>query len=512
MDFATVAKTLVQIRDKSPDLTTTLMASLFEQADFGEVSLLLALCRSKPVWQIYPWLVESLSSELLMSTSLSASPTLADIFAEIHQINQTPSRLKLARQRTFLNKLEPVSEDVAEQLLRGQGFVKPDILETILGVIPWHIGLPMLPEKLVRYTSDEIQTVWRKLGSCYGHVKDDGYYCQIHKWHNQVLIYTGANLFEQTREYIEIMETVQQRVEVESLVLEGELVGLNQQSQVLPRRHMGLAERYQVRLFDLLAIGNEDWRGQPYQVRREKLHSLVRDESLSALCHAQEFRIDSLDQLRSVFNRCQAEGWEGLVLKQMDVLYRSGTRNPGCIKLKPIEPIDATIIGYFSSTKETVETFLLALYNEKTGQFEACGRTRAGLSPQNIEAILALIEPIKRTTSIDCVATEAPTVWVTPIFIFEFVSDYRYASDRYPCALFQTGQGWALHNPIFLSAEPRLDKEAHHTTSIEQFLRLRTEAGQSIAQQQIVNKEPNSPEKIQQLDFGWNISDSDTTD
>jgi len=66
-----------------------------------------------------------------------------------------------------------------------------------------------------------------------------------------------------------------------------------------------------------------------------------------------------------------------------------------------------------------------------------------------------------------------------------------------------------LHNPVFISAEPRLDKAAHQTTPIDQFLKLRVEAGQAPtpASRQETGSLPGV--SGQQLGFPWRLPETD---
>lgn len=509
MLFSDFARTLSKVARVVSDRNTmvVMLTELFQRADFGDVGPLLALCRQNPAWQIHPWLEESVPEDLLMSYHLPEPHTLSRIFVEMQRIVADPATP--LRRQVMLASLDSISAAVAERLLHGRGFVEPAVLEAVLATVEWRVGWPILPEKLVRRTSLEIEQVWQDLEDSYGHVKDDGYYCQLHKLGERVLVFVGANLLEQTSQYPEVIKAVQRQVKAESATLEGELVGLAPRTdRVLPRRQMMCAARYQVRLFDLLGVNDCDWREQPYALRREERLSLVVHQPSGALCHAREFALHSAEGLHALFEQCQAEGWEGLVIKQAGVSYQSGLRNPACVKLKIVEPVDVTIVGYFLSAMGEVETFLLALYNEETGQFEACGRTQAGLSPEARRVIQTMVRPYTSRQPVPSVIVgEVPDVWVEPVFVFELRADYRHPSDRYPCAWMQTGQGWALHNPVFLSAEPRSDKDAHHTTSIDQFLSLRVEAGQ-VPKQSGFERGQSPQAAAQQLGFTWDVQSS----
>lgn len=504
MDFLNFAQKISEIKAAPSPTATTLLTGLFDEAEFGEASLLVALCGPKPVWQTRPWLIEQFASEeSIFTANLPGPHTLARVYYEMQQSIKNKNTTGPSYRSRLLASLDPLSADIASQLLAGVGGVESKDLETALARTRFRVGMPLPPEKLVRYTSEETEAVWQRLGKSYSHKKDDGYYCQLHKLNNTVLVFIGVALIEQTGNYSKIVEAVRAQVKAEMVILEGELVGLSLDGRVVPRRQIEQAVRHQVRLFDLLGVDGQDWRWLPYHTRRERKLNVVSDQPGGAICHVQEFIIDSAEALKFRFKECIEEGWEGLVLKQAETNYRSGVRNPNCIKLKHVEPVDAVIIGYFLNKHSGVETFLLAIYNDETKKFEACGRTKAGLSDQAVLKIEEMLETdIKSAAPATVVVDEPPDVWVQPRLVFEFLADYVYHTDKYPCGRENTGQGWALHNPKFNTMTPRLDKASHHTITIDQFLALRVEAGQKETTGSGTSKKDTS-QATQQLSFDW---------
>ncbi len=502
MLFQDFVETVHNLADMPDDAAPIALANLFERAEFGEAGLLVALCSQKSTWDIHPWLTNPDPENLFLPAHFPKPHTLPRVFAEMQRITKAKAGTAASRKQVLLTSLEPVSAEAAQNLLSGKKVVTSHVLEAALLSLPLSTGVPIPPEKLTRYTSREIEQVWQKLGRSYGHIKDDGFYCQLHKLGTRVLVYTGANLLEQTRHYPEIVSAARRQIAAYNAILDGELVGLDANEQVLPRSRMHRAVYYQVRLFDLLGINETDWRHRPYRQRREKRLAAVAGQPNAVLRQATEFEINTKVALLTYFEQCVAEEWEGMVVKQVDTPYRSNTRNPTSIKLKQVEPIDVTIVGYFLSAGR-VETFLVALYNEQTGQFEACARTHAGLSAKEIEAVQTLVDTAPgQDPAQPVVVNLAPDVWVKPRFVFEMRVDYRYLSNDYLCALPQTGQGWGLHNPVFQSPTPRLDKAGHHTTTIAQLLKLRVETGK---RQEGSDVQSSQDDLIagHQLGFGW---------
>lgn len=506
MRFQEFAETACDLADMPDDAATTALAELFKRADFGEAGLLVALCSQKPAWDIQPRLTAPDSDAFFLPTHFPKPHTLPRVFAEMQRIAKTNARAAASRRHALLSSLEPPGAEAVQNLLSGKPVVASQVLEAALVSLPLRTGVPVPPEKLTRYTSLEIDQVWQKARRSYGHIKDDGFYCQIHKLNNRVLIYIGENLLEQTRRYPNIVSAALRQITADNVILDGELVGLDANNQLLPRSQMHKAVFHQVRLFDLLSVHGADFRYQPYTKRRKERLAVITSEPNALLRQATEFEINTRAALLARFEQCVAEQWEGMVVKQLNTPYLSHTHNPTSIKLKQVEPIDVTIVGYFLSAGH-VETFLVALYNERTRQFEACARTRAGLSLADIETIRNLVDTAPgQDPAHPVVVNQAPHVWVKPRFVFELLVDYRFPSNSYPCAIPQTGQGWGLYNPTFRFPTPRLDKAGHHTTTIAQMLKLlRVEAGkqQKTPQPQF---DQDTLRASQQLDFGWNTS------
>jgi hypothetical protein len=508
MLFAELTAAVGKLNSATPAQAVDIVADLFEKADFGDAGLIMALCGDKkPGWQswrVSPWLAGLEPDPVLVPVRLPEPHTLVRVYKHMQFLRKAKKQALLSRRHMLETSLAPADFSLMEQFVAGKVLTNVKIMEAALAAMPWRPGLPVLPEKLRCRNGDELEKVWQNLGAGYGHVKDDGGYCQIHKQDDQVLIFEGVRLFETTGLWPNIVRAVQDQVKAGAVVLEGELVGLDAAGRVVRQTQMQQARHYQVRLFDLMGLNGEDVRALPYKQRHELRRQWVSNQPSTDLCHAVEFPLDSLPMLQDRFEQCLAENWEGMVVKKHDAIYRSGAHNPHCVKLKQTEPVDATIVGCFLNQDGRALAFLLALYNEKTGCYETCARTRQGLSDKQVAQVQALVtETMGRDPLVKVMPREEPDVWVRPVYVFEFEADYREASSRYFCGQADTGQGWTLRSPRFISPEPRQEKAAHHTTSIEDFLEIRVDSGQtksSKTKPKAKKKQHDSGEQLSFLD------------
>ena len=92
--------------------------------------------------------------------------------------------------------------------------------------------------------------------------------------------------------------------------------------------------------FDLLRDGDEDLRTLPLRERRRRLETLLAGVNDPGL-RLSEFAVGDG---RTLHERAQREGWEGLIVKRLDSAYTSGRRSPDWRKLK-FERRQTCVIG-----------------------------------------------------------------------------------------------------------------------------------------------------------------------
>jgi bifunctional non-homologous end joining protein LigD len=127
--------------------------------------------------------------------------------------------------------------------------------------------------------------------------------------------------------------------------------------------------------FDLLSDGARDLRDRPLLARRAALEQLFAKTGSPVLRLSEMVRGDG----RALYKRALDSGWEGLIAKHIDSLYKSGKRTPDWRKLKIVHEQEF-VIGGWTEPRQTRTYFgalLLGVY-EPTDDVERRGRKRRG--------------------------------------------------------------------------------------------------------------------------------------
>ncbi len=169
----------------------------------------------------------------------------------------------------------------------------------------------------------------------------------------------------------------------EALVIDGEIVALDAKGRplgfqrlqgrihLIDAKDVERIDREQpvaLIAFDLLREGDEDVRGLPLVERRARLERIIKK---GATAKAKAIRISeqAIGDGRPLHARAQAEGWEGLIVKEMRSPYQSGRRSPTWRKLK-LQHEQEFVIGGWTEPRNTRQHFgalLLGVYGWVSG-------------------------------------------------------------------------------------------------------------------------------------------------
>lgn len=132
-----------------------------------------------------------------------------------------------------------------------------------------------------------------------------------------------------------------------------------------------LAERTPASLivFDLLALGDDDYTGRPFGERREALAEALRDSGPSV--HLTPVTTD-LDTARRWFDDFEGAGLDGVVAKPLAGTYQPNKRT--MFKIKHQRTADCVLAGYrlHKSGDDAIGSLLLGLYTD-TGRLASVG-------------------------------------------------------------------------------------------------------------------------------------------
>jgi bifunctional non-homologous end joining protein LigD len=232
---------------------------------------------------------------------------------------------------------------------------------------------------------------------------------------------------EKTSQFPEIVRALAgwARRQRQPVVLDGEIVALDKDGrptgfqQLQGRIHLAgepavaassVRTRYIV--FDALREGARDLRDLPLVERRAVVERLFKNNRDSCLRVSEIARGSG----KALYERALEEGWEGLIAKHADSLYKSGKRTPDWRKLK-ITQEQEFVVGGWTDPRQTRSWFgalLLGVYEGSNLVY--VGHTGTGFNERELERIMKLLRPLATD---DCPFTPRPRTnerphWVEP--------------------------------------------------------------------------------------------------
>ncbi|GBC71805.1 DNA ligase B [Candidatus Calditenuaceae archaeon HR02] len=235
--------------------------------------------------------------------------------------------------------------------------------------------------------------------------KYDGVRVQIHIEGSRVRVYT-RRLTDITERVPDIVDSVRGAVVVGSAVLDGEVVAVDESGRAMPfqetMRRVGrerdvlkAVRKLPLRLwvFDALYIDGEALIDKPYEERRRRLESVVRQDIL-----APRLVVREPAAAEEFLKRVIEEGHEGVVAKDLRSAYTPGRRGSKWLKLKPADRIDVVIVAAewgHGRRKGWLSNYHLAVLDEEAGGFAVVGKTFKGLTDQEFQQMTKRLLSIK---------------------------------------------------------------------------------------------------------------------
>jgi bifunctional non-homologous end joining protein LigD len=268
---------------------------------------------------------------------------------------------------------------------------------------------------------------------------------------------------EKTRQFPEIATALATwaRTRQEPLVLDGEIVALDDKGEPTgfqqlqgrihlidadapkssrasrpsspsrPSRQSGVA----FIAFDILRDGTSDLRDRSLVERRAALERVFGRTRSPVLRISHQVRGDG----RAMYKEALERGWEGLIAKQADSVYKSGKRSPDWRKLKIVHEQEF-VVGGWTEPRQTRTYFgalLLGVYKGKDLVY--AGHTGTGFNERELSRVMKLLEPLETR---ECPFKNTPKTnerphWVRP----ELVAQIKFTE--------WTADG-KLRHPVYL--------------------------------------------------------------
>jgi bifunctional non-homologous end joining protein LigD len=214
------------------------------------------------------------------------------------------------------------------------------------------------------------------------------------------------------------------------LVLDGEIVALIHGS---PGRFQALQDRIHLQdptaiktlehkdpsaliVFDLLVDGDTILTDEPWTERRARLERRLGHATTGALRLG-----DTEPDGKAMLDRARAEGWEGVMAKRTDALYRPGVRTPAWQKLKIEHRQEFVVGGYTDPRKSRVALGALLVGYYKNNELLYAGHVGGGFTTEGLREMHDTLEKLERKTSPFTTTpdTNEPAHWVKPQIVVE---------------------------------------------------------------------------------------------
>lgn len=291
---------------------------------------------------------------------------------------------------------------------------------------------PVLP--MLARTAESVDAALELFSPAAIEWKIDGARIQVHRLRDEVRIFT-RNLADITGRLPEVVEALQS-LEVEAIVLDGEVIALGEDGRPLPFQvtmsRFGtkvnaaeMAESLPLTpfFFDCLHLDGDDLIDLP-AIERAK----VFERAVPGSLRVRRRVLGAAAAAESFFQEAIEHGHEGVMVKSLTASYEAGRRGSGWLKVKPVHTLDLVVLAVewgSGRRRGWLSNLHLGARDPATGGFVMLGKTFKGMTDEMLawqtERFLAM--EVRRDGHI---------VFVRPEQVVEVAFDGIQGSSRYP--------------------------------------------------------------------------------
>jgi DNA ligase-1 len=293
------------------------------------------------------------------------------------------------------------------------------------------VGRPVRP--MLASSAPDVAAAVEKLGGgqVVADVKLDGIRVQVHKRDDDVRVLTRSldDITERLPEIVELTRSL----DVGAAVLDGEALALDDAGR--PRPFQETASRagthdvaevaatvpLTVRFFDVLHADGVDLIDSPTLERLDVLDRVVPPDA-----RVPRLVTDDVDAVTRFFTDAVADGYEGLVVKDLAAGYAAGRRGAAWVKVKPRHTLDLVVLAVERGSGRREGTLSNIHLGARDGDgFELLGKTFKGMTDE------MLAWQTQRFRELET-ADDGWVVSVRPEQVVEIAFDGVQRSTRYP--------------------------------------------------------------------------------
>ncbi|MBW3001610.1 ATP-dependent DNA ligase [Candidatus Woesearchaeota archaeon] len=318
---------------------------------------------------------------------------------------------------------------------------------------------PGKPVKVMLYQKVKtMQDAFEKVGKPAAfEYKYDGFRLQIHKHNGKISLFT-RRLDEVTKQFPDVVKFVEENVSGDSFIIDSEAVGYDANtkkytafqniSQRIRRKYdiASMAEKFPVELdvFDVIYFNGENLIKQPFSERRKIVEQIVQSIEL-CIKPAVQLITDDETTAEAFYQKSLEAGNEGVMIKNLEGVYKPGSRVGYGVKLKPtMDTLEVVIVGaeYGEGKRSAwLASFIIAIRDPDTDEVLEIGRVGTGIKEKDEEGLSfgQLTEMLKPLI----IKEEGKIVYVKPEIVIEVDYEEIQASPTYK-------SGFALRFPRFV--------------------------------------------------------------
>ena len=232
--------------------------------------------------------------------------------------------------------------------------------------------------------------------------KYDGIRVQIHKKGDSVKIFS-RNLNDITEKIPSIVLKIKDNLkDINEIILEGELIGFNDKKELLPFQIL-MSKIFKedkddycvldIYLFDILYLEGEDLTNLPYFKRMEFLEKIK-----DGLNRVKFLITDDIDEVKNFYDEAIKNGFEGIMIKDLNGIYSGGKRGKLWLKLKKVLTVDLVILEAFwgyGRRMNWLSDYMLYCLSKDKSKYLPLGKTFKGLTDKEFQEMTERLLNIK---------------------------------------------------------------------------------------------------------------------
>lgn len=306
--------------------------------------------------------------------------------------------------------------------------------------------------------------------------KYDGFRIECHIIRDKIRLYT-RNFEDVTRQFPDVVDAVKRHVKCESCIFDSEVVGYNKKTtQYIPFQQISqrIKRKYdieemvkklpvEVNVFDILYYNGKSVIDKPFHERRALLSKIISPKE-RVLVLSRITVTDKIEEANKFYNEALDKGNEGVMAKNLEGVYKPGSRVGFGVKVKPVmESLDLVIVGaeWGEGKRATWLTSFIVACRDEDGNLLEIGKVGTGIKELEGEGVTFhyLTDMLKK----DIIEEKGKEIRLKPKIVIELHYEEIQKSPKYT-------SGYALRFPRFIRM--REDRGVHDCSTLEQVEKL----------------------------------------